>query len=133
MKEKNHFGFLLKENLNIPINKIESDDSSEAYQAYLSMVDEFFAEFGTSDDLKKETRLKRKLIKLYLRHAQTGKRSLLNDIMIVSEDLKKLMKDVSVVNHDYAKEVSTVGKILNMFINTKKISVYEYEMSKKAL
>ena len=103
------------------------DNSLVGEQVYMNLLTELWFEFGQSKELKKEIELRKDLMEVNLLYIQTGDRSILNDIKIISSDLEKLLKESSSqVDYDFDEEISKVAKNLGRAINQKETSVFEY-------
>lgn len=117
---------LRKENLYKKKSEIVSDNGDEVGEVFFSLLSEYFEEFGLSKFFQKEIEKKIEIINLNLEFVETGDRFILNEIAQTKGELLKIREgnDNSIIDHK--KEVALVSKAMNTFIDTKKVSMYQF-------
>jgi hypothetical protein len=95
---------------------------------FLELLTEFFKEFGQTKEHKNELKLKMELHGLNIQYLKTGDRFIINHIETVNLKLNELQADnIDEENNiDIKKEIALIGKSMGAFIDTKKVTTYQY-------
>ena len=126
IRDKEDYSYLLKDNLHALKKDFVEDNSGEASEQFLTLLSEYFEEFGLSKGYKEEIDKKLQLIDLNLKFVNTGDRFVLNFINIANDELKEMQKNNKGIPYDIKKEVAILSKATGNIINTKTTSVYDY-------
>ncbi len=131
MRANDDYSYLLRDPKR---HKEELADSQkiQLHGLYLSLITEFFEEFGQSKSYIDELKIKSKLIDKRIDFVKTGDVFKLNDIEMIEDKLIKLrLKNIDqTAGVDQAKEmkrsIAKVGRDLGRTVDTKTITVVRF-------
>jgi hypothetical protein len=127
-KEHKNYAFLNPDNNRKTVKNIEEDYSEEGNKAFMSILSDYFQEFGVSDDYKNIVNLEVKLIKKNLEYCISGDRNILNEVNYYKNKID-LLNEKQIVETDSKRTIKERGIVatkLNRSFNDKEISILEY-------
>lgn len=111
--------------------KHESQQSSEVlFPIWDDLQQQYFDEFGQSQELINRERIMFQLVKLNLKYLKTKDRSVLNFIKIKKHQLDELNKQEGI---KFGKLLIYVSKYMGFRVDPKNISVYEWNHTLKLM
>lgn len=112
-------------------DEVEVVHSEELIETRHNLNNQFFKEFGQSQQTTTILKKKIELVKLKANFLHTGNKMNKTFIEIKEGEIKALSPDGAVF--DYNKEVGLISRVTPYPLNTRKISVHEYHTIKNSL